>query len=772
MAHILIPVILSRNLRRRFCLFPRIAPVRFLNSAAVFFLTCSSIFAAPLIVTQPASLSTNVGSPATFSVSATGVGNLTYQWTFNGKTISGATTTAYTVTNSVVTNVGAYRVVVSDLTGTSTSLLAIVTIKTTIPSTIFNITNYGAIAGTNANGTPIDNATAIQNAINAANIAGGGVVEVPAAAQPYISGRLTLFSKIKLQVDVGATLEPLPYGTFPVGGDGRYDNWLTASHAHDIEICGGGTIDGNGQAWWDAFNANNNIPHRPYLIDLGNCLTVYLHDITLHKSPMFHFVPDTCTNVTIDDATITSSGVNPINTDAIDPSGVNILIENSTIAVNDDNVAVKAGGTFCHNIVITHCTMGTGHGISVGGQSNAGLDDMLVAHCSMTGTTSGFRLKADASQGGFVRNIYYTDVQMTNVQYPIVFYSYYREIGNPGDTPTTTAATYNATPPDPLPGALATWKNITLDNVSAIGATGGSIIWGIPLNNANPTNAFFSGVRLNNVSINNGSGSSSILHLYNVYDVQLTGTNKIATYTTYNALAIKSEPQDVKAGVGGIAGFVVAVVGTSGVATVSDPTYRWYREGIALNDGTQGDGTVVAGSTTPGLSLSSVTPAANGHYTVIVSNSLDSWSTNLNTLVAKSAPFLTTSLPASLVVTQSFASWTLTNGLSGPDTAATADPDADGIVNFFEYALGLSPTSPDAHGLPNLVKQNGQYVFRFVEPAIAADASYTVQSSSNLVDWTTVTPVVESITLTNQTVKATFSPGLPALFVRLLVTGP
>ena len=64
----------------------------------------------------------------------------------------------------------------------------------------------------------------------------------------------------------------------------------------------------------------------------------------------------------------------------------------------------------------------------------------------------------------------------------------------------------------------------------------------------NITQPFISAVRLNNISINNGSGSFSILRLYNVYDVQLSGTNHIATFTTYNALALKSQPQSQTGG--------------------------------------------------------------------------------------------------------------------------------------------------------------------------------------------------------------------------------
>ena len=43
-------------------------------------------------------------------------------------------------------------------------------------------------------------------------------------------------------------------------------------------------------------------------------------------------------------------------------------------------------------------------------------------------------------------------------------------------------------------------------------------------------------------------------------------------------------------------------------------------------------------------------------------------------------------------------------------------PDGDGIVNYVEYALGLSPTISNTSALPKLVPENGQMVFRFTQP--------------------------------------------------------
>ena len=99
---------------------------------------------------------------------------------------------------------------------------------------------------------------------------------------------------------------------------------------------------------------------------------------------------------------------------------------------------------------------------------------------------------------------------------------------------------------------------------------------------------------------------------------------------------------------------------------------------------------------------------AAGRYTVVVSNILDAYNTNLNTLVTKTNPVLTTSQPALLTVTQTFAAWAAAAGLTGANTNAGADPDGDHIVNLAEYALGLSPAASTTKGLPWLTRSSGR----------------------------------------------------------------
>ena len=141
------------------------------------------------------------------------------------------------------------------------------------------------------------------------------------------------------------------------------------------------------------------------------------------------------------------------NTDGIDYSGSHILIKNCNIDDGDDNIVAKPSSNhFCSDILIKDCTIGHGHGISVGGQTDAGLDGLTVKNCTFNGTDNGLRLKAgpallDGSTfgglGGVVKNVSFSDITMTNVKYPIIINSWYMTATN--------TATPNAAPPPCAP---------------------------------------------------------------------------------------------------------------------------------------------------------------------------------------------------------------------------------------------------------------------------------------------------------------------------------
>jgi hypothetical protein len=88
------------------------------SSAAT--ITVSTSLAAPSIATQPASLTVNSGTSATFKVAATGT-SIAYQWNRNGTAIAGATSASYTIPVATSTNAGAYTVTVTNTAGSVTS---------------------------------------------------------------------------------------------------------------------------------------------------------------------------------------------------------------------------------------------------------------------------------------------------------------------------------------------------------------------------------------------------------------------------------------------------------------------------------------------------------------------------------------------------------------------------------------------------------------------------------------------------------------------------
>jgi pectin methylesterase-like acyl-CoA thioesterase len=516
-----------------------------------------------------------------------------------------------------------------------------------IPAKTFNVADNGA-----AGDGVTDNTAAIQRTIAAARAAGGGIVEIPAAAKAYLSGPLMLGSKIRLQIDAGATLQMLPLvatgsiPAYPLAGN-SYANFISASNAGDIAITGGGTIDGQGAAWWKAYlAAPASMPHRPYLIRLNACDRVQVSGVKLLDSPMFHLAM-TGNDLTVQEITIRAPSNAP-NTDGIDPGGQHVLIQNCDVSVGDDNVAVKAGGIFCSDITVADCTFGSGHGVSVGGQTNRGLDGMIVKNCTFTGTTTGLRLKADATQGGVVQNITYQNLTMTNVAYPFVFYSYYRDIGNPGtvgknqSTPEKVNQ-WNAAPPDALAGdRLPVWKNITIDGLTSTGSTGYCTIWGLPL-----ADELVANLTMHDVSITGGAG----LEIYNAKNIQFTGNTTIADPLTCNALVITRQPMDEAIRLGETAMFTVGASGASG-ARKTPPTVQWNLDGAPLADGARPDGAVITGATTATLKIVNAQAAEAGSYSANIANALDVFDVKAAAIAPDKSPVSARSASAMLTISK------------------------------------------------------------------------------------------------------------------------
>jgi Cadherin-like domain/Immunoglobulin domain len=76
---------------------------------------------APYIISQPVSQSVNAGQPVSFSVTATGIPNPTYQWQHAGTNVPGATSASLTVANPQTADIGSYAVIVSNGAGIVTS---------------------------------------------------------------------------------------------------------------------------------------------------------------------------------------------------------------------------------------------------------------------------------------------------------------------------------------------------------------------------------------------------------------------------------------------------------------------------------------------------------------------------------------------------------------------------------------------------------------------------------------------------------------------------
>jgi polygalacturonase len=292
-----------------------------------------------------------------------------------------------------------------------------------------------------------DNTATIQAAID--KCAPGRAVHLTASNEfrAFTSGPLVLKSGVTLVVDAGATLyastDPMLFdrgaktcGTNDNNGKGCRP-LIAADGTTGSGIMGEGTIDGQGgqliagkpESWWQIARRAQKEKTRqnvPRLVQVDRSRDFTLYGITLRNSPNFHVVTNKVDGFTAWGVRIDTPH-DARNTDGIDPgSSRNVTIAHSYIRTGDDNVAIKAGGAgMSENISILHNHFYSGHGMSIGSETNGGVRNVLVEDLDLDGTTSGLRIKSNDTRGGQVSGIVYRNVCLRDVKQPIFVDTHY-----------------------------------------------------------------------------------------------------------------------------------------------------------------------------------------------------------------------------------------------------------------------------------------------------------------------------------------------------------
>jgi polygalacturonase len=289
------------------------------------------------------------------------------------------------------------------------------------------------------------------------------------ASSVFLIAPIRLKAQVTLVVDIGAAvfgsrdprdydLEPGSCGVVNEKGHGCRP-LILAEHAPGSAIMGDGSIDGRGGAkligqnvsWWDLAQQAKVTDQQqscPRILIVRQSDNFALYRITLRNSPNFHVSVDRTNGFTAWGVKIQAPKT-ARNTDGIDPSSsTNVTIAHSFIATGDDNVAIKAGnaGAASH-MTIAHNHFYSGHGMSIGSETNGGADSIRVRDLTIDGADNGIRIKSDRSRGGLVHDVVYQDVCMREVKNPIVL-----------------TTTYSAKPGMDLP----VYRDILLDNVRSV----------------------------------------------------------------------------------------------------------------------------------------------------------------------------------------------------------------------------------------------------------------------------------------------------------------
>jgi pectin methylesterase-like acyl-CoA thioesterase len=100
-----------------------------------------TVYVPPAISVQPVSLVVTSTQSSTFSVTASGVPAVAYQWYFGTNAIGGATSSSYNIPSAAAANIGNFFVVITNVAGSVTSSIASLLVNSTMSGLTFSPNN-------------------------------------------------------------------------------------------------------------------------------------------------------------------------------------------------------------------------------------------------------------------------------------------------------------------------------------------------------------------------------------------------------------------------------------------------------------------------------------------------------------------------------------------------------------------------------------------------------------------------------------------------------
>ncbi|MCJ1444619.1 MAG: hypothetical protein MMC23_005121 [Stictis urceolatum] len=203
--------------------------------------------------------------------------------------------------------------------------------------------------------------------------------------------------------------------SLPIGYQNQSSAWFLGGENIHWNGFDYGTLDGNGQVWYDFVNGESNYPNRPHAI------TLFLKDSVVEglrfvQSQMWTMTVKDSENVLLQDIYVnstSSSGAPARNTDGADTLYANnITFSRWNIDNGDDAIALKANSS---NIFIHDSVFRRGQGLAIGsiGQYPDHYEFQRVANevrwagyiKTWTGVQKGYPPNGGGGGTGYIRNI-------------------------------------------------------------------------------------------------------------------------------------------------------------------------------------------------------------------------------------------------------------------------------------------------------------------------------------------------------------------------------